>query len=119
MLGKDQVWKVSDKVSKPLSPYPTASRSGMSEAPKSIFANISYSEASQPVCSGVLEEAGVMTGVAVVPKVTLAEGSDMSPGRFFGAARMMHCTVLILPHLFQVLSNTSYRSTTELKAFIS
>lgn len=59
MLGKDQVWKVSDKVSKPLSPYPTASRSGMSEAPKSIFANISYSEASQPVCSGVLEEAGV------------------------------------------------------------
>lgn len=74
MLSKDQIWKVRHKVSKLPSLYPTAGTSGMSEGPKLIFANTSYSEANQLSCTDVLEQLPVITGVAVVLCVVL--GSD-------------------------------------------
>ena len=111
MLSKDQIWKVRDKVSKPPSLYPTAGTSGMSEGPKLIFANTSYSEASQLRCTDVLEQAGVIMGVPVIPHATLGRGqsqmSTVSPDTFFRAVRMMRCTIPSLSCLFQVLSNTS------------
>lgn len=74
MLSKDHIWKGRVKVSKPPSLYPTAGTSGMSEGPKLIFPNTSYSEASQLSCTDVLEQPGIVTGVAVIPQVMLGRG---------------------------------------------
>jgi len=86
----------------------------MSEGPKLIFANTSYSEACQLSCADVLEQPGVGSGVAVVTHVMLGSDGRALRAQMRSSERSGRCTAQ--SQVFHVSFRcclTQARSTTE------